>query len=107
MRRRDARRAGPWQESGPQRMFATTTTSAPSLPHHLLTPADAEAWLQSHKGHLLVEVEVGNNGHTRTYRYASLKPAERCVERALARGASARVALVQTLPVGIVVGGGL
>jgi hypothetical protein len=52
----------------------------------------------------MVEVGVGLNGKTRTFFYTNVGAAERCVDRARSRGAVARVALVQTIPVGIVTG---
>jgi hypothetical protein len=52
----------------------------------------------------MVEVEVGDNSGRRTFYYANVRAAERCVQRARARGALARVALVQTVPVGILQG---
>lgn len=68
------------------------------------TVADLDAWAESCRGRFMVEVEVGDNGGRRTYYYANVRAAERCVQRAQRRGALARVALVQTVPLGILQG---
>lgn len=82
------------------RVAATASSIAPKT--H--TVADLDAWAQSCRGRFMVEVEVGHDGGRRTFYYANVRAAERCVERARARGALARVALVQTVPVGILQG---
>lgn len=75
-----------------------------SIPPAIITVADLDAWCESSRGRLMVEVGIGDGTRTRTYFYANVRAAERCVDRARARGQRARVALVQTLPVGVVTG---
>lgn len=71
-----------------------------------VTIADLSAWAESCRGRFMVEVEIGQNGQLRTLFYANVRAAERCVQRARARGAGVRVALVQTMPVGVLQGFG-
>lgn len=76
---------------------------------HIVTPTtvtivDLQAWAETSRGRFMVETTVGDGTHRRTYYYANVRAAQRCVERARARGAEARVALIQTIPVGIVTG---
>src|SRR3954451_3407189 len=76
-------------------------TSLPA-PSGLLSELDALA--ESLRGYLVVQVVVDDDGHSRTYLYRSASAAERCVERAKARGRSAHVTLCSLLPAGVVTG---
>jgi hypothetical protein len=69
-----------------------------------VTAADLSAWCESLRGRFVVEVGIGDGTRTRTFWYSNVRAAERCVDRAHARGQVARVALVKTLPVGMIAG---
>jgi len=79
--------------------WAATSNTVPD-PDDYLTALDAIA--ESLRGRFVVTVEVGDQGHTRTHYYSNARAAERAVNRARARGASAHVAICQLLPAGVV-----
>jgi hypothetical protein len=82
--------------------IALRVVAAPARPKDLLAELDPRA--ESLRGYLVVQVEVDDDGHRRTYLYRSAAAAERCVKRAQDRGRRAHVTLVQMMPVGVVTG---
>lgn len=99
----DARRAGPGQETGSQKIIAATTSSTSLVPDADAL-SDLDALAESLRGYLVVQVVVDDAGHRRTHLYRSAAAAERAVSRARDRGRTAHVSLCQLLPIGVVMG---
>lgn len=66
--------------------------------------ADLDAMAEALRGYFVVQVTIDDDGHKRTYLYRSAAAAERCVERAKARGRQSHVTLCSLLPAGVVIG---
>lgn len=66
--------------------------------------AELDAMAEQLRGYLVVQVQIDDQDHRRTYHYRSAVAAERAVKRANDRGRRAHVSLVQMVPVGVVVG---
>ena len=83
---------------------STAISTGASVGRATVTMVDLDAWAETHRGRFVVEVGIADGTRTRTFWYANVRAAQRCVDRAKARGHHARVALVQTLPVAVLQG---